>query len=437
MALSKTLVRNTALLTVSSVVMRLLGMAWQVWLAGRMGEAGIGLFQLTMSVGAFFATVAISGIRFTVTRLLSEELGRGRGGSAEAVVLRGALYALCCGGAAAAVLFFAAEPVGRLWVGDSRTIPSLRYLAFSMPAVGMSAVMSAYFTATGRVWKTAGEQFFEQLFRIGLTALLLSRSAPRELEGLCAAVTAAGCAADLLGAAALTGLYLKDRRRHPLSGGKGTRLTSRMLRMAAPLAVSAYARSALGTFRQLMVPKALRLAGLAGETALAGYGIIHGMALPVLLFPACLPAALAEMLVPALTEMQVAGERDRLRRTVDALLGRTALFSLGAGAVFFAAADVLGGRLYHDAACAGYIRLLAPLSPLIYTDIVTDGCLKGLGEMMRSMAYNVAEAALGLGLVWALLPRWALGGYVFVLYFCEIFNFTLSLCRLHKVLGRA
>ena len=120
---------------------------------------------------------------------------------------------------------------------------------------------------------------------------------------------------------------------------------------------------------------------------------------------------------------------------VSALLRRTFLLSLAAGAVFFVAADLLGGVLYHDAACARFLRLLAPMVPLIYTDIVTDGCLKGLGEMMRSMAYNIAEAALGLVLVWALLPRWALGGYIFTLYVCELFNFALSLRRLGRVLA--
>ena len=56
--------------------------------------------------------------------------------------------------------------------------------------------------------------------------------------------------------------------------------------------------------------------------------------------------------------------------------------------------------------------------------------------MMASMAFNIAEAALGLFLVWALLPRWALAGYIVTLYVCEIFNFALSLLRLQKVIKK-
>ena len=435
MIFGKKLVFNTALLTVSSLVMRAVGMLWQVWLTRRLGAVGIGLFGLVMNVGFLFITLAVSGIRFAVTRLIAEEVGLGRGGSVGGVVRRAGVYCLFFGLSAAAILWMCAGPIGTLWIGDERTVPSLRLLALALPAGGLSSLFGGYFTAVGRVWKTAAEQFAEQLGRMALTVLALRSVRSDDLATVCAAVVAAGTVADHLGAAGMGLLYLFDRRRYRVRGAVGKELTPRMLRIALPLALSAWARSALGTFRQLLVPRGLRLSGLGGDAAMGGYGVIHGMALPLLTFPTCLPAALAELLVPALTEAQVAGQTIRLRRTVARLLGRTLFFSLAAGTVFFVSADMLGGLLYRSADAARFIRVLAPMVPFIYTDIVTDGCLKGLGQMMRSMTYNIAEAALGLTLVWALLPRWALGGYVFVLYVCELFNFTLSLRRLRKVTG--
>lgn len=333
MGLWRSIRKNAALLTVSSLVMQSLSMLWQVWLAAHIGPAGIGLFQLIGSVGFLFITLAVSGIRFSVTRLLAEELGQCRG----------------------------------------------------------------------------------------------------DLSAVCAALSASGTAAEIALSLALAALYLADRKRFCPAGECGAALTPRMLRIALPLASSAYARSALNTFRQLLVPRGLRLSGLSSESALAGYGVINGMAMPVLLLPTCLPLSVAELLVPALTEMQVAGERVRVRRSVREMLGKTFLLSLGAAAAFFVFARPLGMLLYGSAEAARFLRLLAPMVPFLYTDIVTDGCLKGLGQMMASMAFNIAEAALGLVLVWALLPRWALTGYLVTLYICEVFNFTLSLLRLRKV----
>ena len=283
------------------------------------------------------------------------------------------------------------------------------------------------------MWKTALAQFFAQLLRMGLSMLFLTGYGRGDLAGVCAALSMAGTAAEIALSFALAVLYLADRKRFCPAGECGTALTPRMLRIALPLASSAYARSALNTFRQLLVPRGLRLSGLSAESALAGYGVINGMAMPVLLLPSCLPLSVAELLVPALTEMQVAGERERVRRSVREMLGKTFLLSLCAAAVFFVFARPLGMLLYGSAEAARFLRLLAPMVPFLYTDIVTDGCLKGLGQMMASMAFNIAEAALGLVLVWALLPRWALTGYLVTLYLCELFNFTLSLLRLRKV----
>ena len=50
-----------------------------------------------MSVELLASTVAVSGIRFAVTRLVSEELGLGRGRGVSAAMSRAALYALFFG----------------------------------------------------------------------------------------------------------------------------------------------------------------------------------------------------------------------------------------------------------------------------------------------------------------------------------------------------
>lgn len=433
MSFGKKLAYNTALLTVSALVMRCIALAWQVWLAGRIGAAGIGLFQLVMSVHFLFVTLAISGIRFAVTRLISEEIGLGHHGSVGAAMTRACGYAGFFGLASLLILWLLAEPMGFLWVRDARTVRSLRLLALSLPATGLSSVFAGYFTAVGRVWKTAAEQFVEQIGRIILVAAFLGGIPHGDLEAECAAVVAASTLADNLGALALLAIYIHDRCRHGGSHMRGHRLTPRMLSIAFPLALSAYARSSLNTFRQLLVPRGLRLSGLSATAALAGYGVINGMAMPILSFPTCLPSALAELLVPALTEAQVRGEQEYIRNSVKRLLVETFLFSLAFALFFYFSADALAWYVYKDSAAAFYIRLLAPMIPFFYTDIVTDGCLKGLGQMMRSMSFNIAEAALGLLLVWALLPRWALNGYIFILYACEIFNFSLSVHRLWQV----
>ncbi|MCD8100773.1 MAG: oligosaccharide flippase family protein [Oscillospiraceae bacterium] len=436
MAGLRKMARNTAVLTVSSVFMRCIGMAYQVWLAGRIGAAGIGLFQLVMSVNFLCVTVAISGIRFTTTRLVSEELGTGRSGNVGAAVMRCCGYAAFFGFAAAAGMLIFAEPIGFLWIGDARTVASLRIISFRMPFIAFSSVLNGYFIASGRVWKSAAVQVAEQLINIALVMLLLPTVEGGDIESACALICVGGTAADIASFLMIAAVYVFDRRAHGERRGVPSALTSRMLKTALPLALSVYARTTLSTLEDLMVPRALKKFGLGADAALGGYGTVTGMAFPIISFPSCVLSALAEMTVPELTEAQTAGDWAQIRRTVITLLKNSLLFSLAVAALIFFSADALGLLIYKNAEVGQYLRLLALIIPIMYLDIVTDGCLKGLGQMMNSMFYNITEALLGVALVAALVPRMGLAGFVAVLFICEIFNFILSIQRLWKVVRR-
>ena len=432
MAGFRKMARDTALLTAASLFMRCIGLVWQVWLAGRIGAACIGLWQLVLSVSALSATLAISGIRFTTTRLVSEEMGIGAPESAGKAVRRCLAYALTFGCAAWLLLYIGAEPIGFLWIGDARTVLSLRIIAFSLPLLSVASVLNGWFIASGRAWVSAAVQVLEQLIDIGCIMLLLRRVDGADLEQCCAAISRGSLMADAASLLLVGTLYLLDAGRR--RGGRiSEKLTGRMLRIAVPLALSAYARTSLSTLEHLLVPRKLRAAGFSADRALAGYGTVTGMVFPILGFPSCLLSAAAELTVPELTAAQVQGDTRRIRQTVSALLRCSLLFSFAVGIFLFCTGDLLGRLIYHSDSVGHYIRILSPLVPVMYMDIVTDGCLKGLGQMMRSMTYNVAEALIGVFLVITLLPRFALDGYIFVLYFCELFNFMLSITRLRKV----
>ena len=427
----KKLIYNTALLTVSSLEMSAISMTFQVWLVGKIGSAGIGLYQLVMSVTGLAMTFAISGIRYASTRLISEELGADTGAVAPA--MKKCLgYAAFFGTAAGLILYFTAEPIGVVWVGDARTVLSLKISALSMPCGALCASMSGYFTATGRVWKPTAVHFAEQLMTIALMALFLRHAPAGDIEKCCTAVTMGRVTADIFSLAVMSAVFLNDAYRHCEKRSKGAALTSRMLKIAVPLAVSAYARSALSTIQHLFVPKGLKAAGYSSDRALSGYGIIQGMALPVIFFPSCIMGAVAELIVPELTEAQVRNENGISAR-IDRLLSFSALFSMSVSIVLIALADYIGVKIYKSAEAGYYIRLLAPLIPVMYTDMTVDGCLKGLGQQMWCMGINILDALSGVLLVWWLLPKYALEAYIAIIYATEILNYLLSCFRLNRV----
>lgn len=428
---------NTALLTGSSLVMSVISMSFQVWLAGRIGSAGIGLYQLVVSVSFLCTTFAISGVRFAATRLVSEELGHERANGIIGAMRRCFVYSLIFGTAAFFLLRSGAEMIGFLWIGDARTVRSLRIMAYAMPMVSLCSAISGYFTACGRVWKPTLVHLFEQIITIALVAFFLARSPVGDIEKNCSAVMLGTVCGDAISLVMMLLFYLTDRGRNKEEGAGELHLTSRMLHIALPLAFSAYARSALSTLEHLLVPRGLKSAGFSADRALSGYGTIQGMVMPIISFPACFLMALSELIIPELTEAQMRSEREEIRKTVISLLKKGGGYSLAVALVIFIFADKLGIAVYSSPDAGHFLRLLAPLIPIMYTDMLCDGCLKGLGQQMWNMGINVLDALLGVALVWRVLPAYALTGYICIIYFNECLNFILSVLRLRKIIRRS
>lgn len=433
MGRKRRLLLNTGLLTSSALMTRAVSMAFQAWLASRIGAAGIGLYQLMGSVTALFSAIAVSGIRFTVTRLVSEEAGRNNGDGVDDAVRSCLCYASFFGLAAGAALFLLAEPVGFLWAGDARSVAGLRIAAAGLPILALSSVFSGYFTAAGSIWKAVLVQLFEQLLGAAFVVLLL-RIVTGDLSQACASIIGGNVAAAALMLLIWIPVYVADRRRYGKGGLKSAGMTRRMLAVAIPLAVSTYTRTALGTLEHLLIPRGLRLAGCTAETALEQYGLVHGMALPAVLFPACLLFALAELIVPELTRAQVQGNRKQILRLVRKTRRCTLLYAFVTAAVLAGFSQTIAARIFHTPEAAKYIRMLAPLIPVMNLDTTTDGCLRGLGKQGLVMLINVLDAALGVALVVLLLPRLGITGYLGMIWITECGNLLLSTAALQLAL---
>lgn len=424
---------NTALLTVSSLLMRCIGCAFQVWLAGRIGSAGIGLYQLMASAGGLAMTFAISGIGFGSMRLVSEQLGHDSTVGARAAVTRCSVYAMFFGVAAGAIIYRNAEVIGFLWIEDGRTVLPLRILALEMPFFALSSVFNGYFTACSRIGKPTVCQLLQQLLCVGLTVYFLSAVPESDIEKNCACITLAGTLSEAAGCLMMAALYFRDICTHPRTGEVSHRLVPRMLSISLPLAVSAYARSGLSTLQHMLIPSGLRKAGLTATQALSAYGIVHGMTLTIIYFPTCILQVVAQLLIPDLTEMQVRCQTKRIDRVCAKMLTIAMGYSAAVAAGLFLLADWLAVTVYQTPQVAEYIRIFVPIVPVIFLDIIVDGCLKGLGQQLWSMGINIAESAISVVLTWILIPKFAVAGFILVIYFNEIFNFILSFGKLMSV----
>jgi stage V sporulation protein B len=415
------------MLTGANLLLRLVGMGFQVYLSSRTGAAGIGLLQLVLAVTGLFFTLGSAGIRTCSMYLTAEELGRKRLQGVRAVLTGCSRYSLVCSAAMGILLWHFAPLLSVRWIGDLAAAPSLRLYALSLPVRCMEGVLTGFFTAANRIRALVAVQFLEQGCAIAVTSLLLARWAGTDAGRSCLAVTAGSCGAAVLSLLALAMLC----RGKASSAGKVRQRPpyGRIFPIALPLAVADGLRSGLGAVEHLIIPKRLSL--FAGTVnALADYGVIHGMVFPVLMFPAAILFSLSELLVPELSRCAAVGSRERVRYLARRSLRLALLFGLAAGGVLFAGAEALGELLFHEPMAGTYLRLYAPFVPMLYLDAVVDAMCKGLGQQKASARYNVLTTFLDVAFLWLLLPRFGLAGYYFSFAVTHLVNFALSLRRL-------
>jgi stage V sporulation protein B len=429
---SRPLLRSTFFLTIAALCLRGLGLAFQVVISNRIGASGTGLFSLVISVYSLALTVAISGVRYAVTRLVAEQETLAPENIPK-VMRKCFAYALVFSFAALFALFNAADYIGRYWLDDVRVIPSLRIMAIGLPAISLSSVMGGYFTAMRRAVRGSVDQIVEQISMLIATVILIDM-VPQTLDYQCAAIALGAVIADFCGFFTSCGLYYFDKRKDKrlYAGSARAAPVPKLLPVAIPVAMTAYARVALTTIQHLMIPSGLKRSGLNGETALAAYGQLHAMAFPIVMFPAVIMSSAAELIVPELTAAQAAGRTLKVRNIVNRVLKLSFAFALICAVLLFLLSDQLGQLFYKSDEVGRYIRMFSPLVVVMYLDMITDGMLKGLGEQVYTMGVNILDSGVSLLLVWLTLPIWGLNGYIFMVFFTELFNFALSIKRLRR-----
>ncbi len=128
--------KNAMLLTITSLILRSLGMVFRIYVSRMVGEEGMGLYQLISSVYFLMITFAQSGISVSMTKLVTEKLALGDNQKVKSLLKGAVLLSLTIGITVMLVLFFGAPLIANMWIGDA--------VAFAAVYVGLQCVLRLF-----------------------------------------------------------------------------------------------------------------------------------------------------------------------------------------------------------------------------------------------------------------------------------------------------
>ena len=436
MAQRSVYLKNAVWLAASGIVLRLLGMGYRVYLSQRLGTEGMGLYQLVLAVYTVFVALASSGLNVASTRLAAQSLARGRG---MAATLRSLCGTAAVFGTAGMVLQFALAGVcARVFLHDVRAEMPLRVLAPSLPFLAAAGAVRGCFLAARRVKPNIAAQMVEQLVRMTTAACALQAWQHWGAGYACAAVLLGNTVSEavscgiMLAFAAKTPEFAKAPAEplHPYTARE-------LYAIVLPVEGSHLLAGGLQAAESGLIPYTLTLYTGSRAEALAQYGALKGMALPLLFFPFSVLAALSGLLMPEITRAHTRRDTARVQYLVRRMLAVTGALSLLAGLGFALVGAPVAELLYRDPAVGDYVRRLSMAAPFMYMESMVDGVLKGLGEQLASFRYSLLDSVLRIAGITLLLPRFGMGAFLGIMVASNAMTCLLNLNHMRKKLKAA
>lgn len=430
-------IKNTAILTVTSLLLRAAGMYFSIYITGIIGAEGIGLYHMIFSIYLLMSGFASSGIVVAVTRMTADEMALGSRKSTASVLQKCLAVSIAMGLISAAATAGFAEVIGLHWISDQRSVSAVKAMALAFPFMSISCCLRGYFTARRRVGISSFGQMTEQAVRIVVCLVLLIHMAPMGVAYSCLAIMIADAVSEGAGCLFLAVGYLFDRKKcpneNPLRISPPYREYRQIWDIAGPITASHYLTTLLRTIESILVPDCLTRFVLSRSRALELFGLLRGMAMPLIFFPSTFLTALTALLVPELSEAQATGNVLRTREVVRRSMKITFALSMPAAGVFLLMSDQLGMLVYNRADVGPLLRALAPMMPLMYAESVVAGILRGLGEQKKALQYNIIDSVARILLIVAMVPFFGMTGFLLMMVFSNLLTSLLKIHRLLKV----
>lgn len=423
----KKIFKAVFLLTIFSVLTRVLGFVFRIYLSRKLTTVDLGVYQMAVSVFAIFSTLVSSGLPLVISRntsnysTLNDKNSENRLMSASLITGIGlSIFSLFV------VLIFKGAFISIL--KDNRIYVLLLIL---MPAILFSSI---YSTFRGNMW--GHKNFFgvciteliEQTTRILTCFLLLSNLF--NLKDKTIGVALSLSIACFISAIVSFLIYMAK-------GGKFKKPKNQLwlvLKTSTPISGMRILSSMVQPLITIIIPLRLMSAGLSETGALAEIGIVMGMTFPLLFIPSSIVGSLATALIPEISAHNTKGNKQNIIRDVKSGLMVSLICAFVLLPIYMGIGPAIGKFLYKNEQSGNYLIYFAFLMIPICLNSITSSALNSLGFETKTFK-NYVVGAIGM-----ILSFWILPKYIGVLAlavgmgFCLILSTHLNLKLISKTL---
>ncbi len=170
--------------------------------------------------------------------------------------------------------------------------------------------------------------------------------------------------------------------------------------------------SLLHSVESIFIPASLVKYGYTMNEALSVYGIYSGMAMPFIMFPATITMAISTMLLPAVSKAHSSGNKKQIKK----LIRRTSYFCLVTGmaaTVFFLLfGNICASLFFHNELAGRYLTVMSFLCPFLYLNMTYSSILNGLGKPHMTFVITVVCTLIKILSLIFFVPKYGMIAYI-------------------------
>lgn len=395
-------------LTLSAIILKLLGFIYKIPLSSLLGDEGMGYFNTAYTVFSVFYLLCTAGVPKGVTMLITEANERGRHQDARKTVSV-TLLAFLFFSASITCLFISFSGKIAAFIGSSGVKYTLIAIAPSIIPVALSGALRGYLGAKLKLGAIAVSQIIDGTGKL-VFGLIFARWAYLAGYGpqLISAFTILGVSIGAIGGLIYLAIVCRlsrasspKQQASPVS--KSGELLGRLLKISVPITLSSLVMSLCSLIDLAMIMRNLTSLGYTEQQSTAIFGNYTTLAVPMYNFVISLIAPISIAFLPNVTKAFVNSNYDSANELIKSSLSITAIMTAPmVMGVFVFSRDILL-FIFPDSNVelgAPLLSLLIPGAAIMSILLLVNSTLEARGRFFApliSMLFGAAsKIAVGL-----------------------------------------
>lgn len=433
---------GTVILTLTGFLSRFIGFFYRIFLSRVFGAEGMGIYQLIAPVLALSFALTVSGIQTAISKYVAREEQTGNYRASLRYLFTGFLAAMLLSILCAIFIYRYSGEIAIGFLKEERTAPLLRIISLSIPMATVHSCINGYFYGIKKTSIPSACQLIEQVIRVGSVYLIYAYFQKQGMQptisfavvGLVIGEAASMCVSLI--AIKVHFNKILPIRMSALLCLKSTQFLSsfkELLSLAVPLSLNRVIINFLQSIEAIFIPQQLLKYGCSTSQALSVYGVLTGMALPLILFPGAITNSICVLLLPMVSEADAVGNRNKIAKAIQSSIRYGFLLGICFTAFFFFCGGFLGKLLYQNELAGEFILILSFLCPLMYIASTLNSILNGLGKTLETFLYSMVSLLVRLGFVFFLIPVYGIYGYLWGLLVSQLVQTVLCMIGVRKI----